>query len=161
MKTGLGRSKLVMSPDGRGKLMSREGLRLVAYKDTKGIWTIGVGHTAAAGPPIPKAGMKITFEQCEEIFSRDLAAYEATVNDCVGVRLSQGEFDALVSLCFNIGQAAFRNSTVVKRLNAGDRKGAAEAILMWSKPPEILGRRKTEYRQFAQAAGISPDSWIA
>lgn len=149
------------SKDGRDKLMSREGLRLTAYLDSKGIWTIGVGHTAAAGEPIPRKGLKITQEQCSEIFARDLLRYEEQVLASAKVPLSQGEFDALVSLCFNIGTTAFANSTVVKRLNAGDRKGAASAILMWNQPPEILGRRKTEYRQFAQAAGIPPASWIA
>lgn len=152
---------LKMSEDGRGKLISREGRRLLAYLDSVGVWTIGVGHTAHAGPPVPKKGMTITAQECDEIFARDLVAYENAVATSVKVPLAQGEFDALVSLCFNIGQGAFRTSTIVRRLNSGDYEGAAEAIMMWKIPPEIIGRRKTEYRQFAQAAGIPEDRWIA
>lgn len=150
-----------MSAAGRKKLMDREGVRLAAYKDSVGVWTIGVGHTAKAGPPVPKAGLRITLSECEAIFSRDLKAYESAVNGAVHVPLSQGEFDALVSLCFNIGPGAFLTSSVVKKLNMGDRAGAARAILLWNKPPEIQGRRKTEYQQFASAAGIPQNEWIA
>jgi lysozyme len=150
-----------MSADGRKRLMQREGVRLVAYKDTVGVWTVGVGHSAAAGPPIPKRGMVITMAECEAIFARDLRKYEDAVNANVRAPLTQGEFDALVSLCFNIGPGAFKTSSVVKKLNMNDRAGAARAILLWNKPPEIQGRRKTEYQQFAMAAGIPQDQWIA
>lgn len=152
---------LKMSADGRGRLTSREGVRLTAYVDSVGVLTIGIGHTAHAGPPIPKKGMTITAQECDEIFARDLIAYENAVNNSVKVPLAQGEFDALVSLCFNIGQGAFRSSTIVKRLNVGDYEGAAAAIMMWKIPPEIIGRRTQEYRQFAEAAGISKERWIA
>lgn len=150
-----------MSAEGRKRLMDREGVRLNAYRDSVGVWTIGIGHTAAAGAPIPKQGLRITMAECEAIFTRDLKKYEDAVRKAVRVPLSQGEFDALVSLCFNIGPGAFLTSTVVRRLNDGDRSGAAQAILMWNRPPEIIGRRKTEYQQFAQAAGIPQDKWIA
>lgn len=160
-RASLGPTRLKMSADGRAKLIAREGRRLLAYVDSVGVLTVGVGHTAMAGEPIPKKGMKITDAECDAILARDLLRYEEQVRDSVKVPLSQGEFDALVSLCFNIGTGAFSSSSVVKRLNAGNRKGAAEAILMWNQPFEIIGRRKTEYRQFAQAAGIPPDSWIA
>jgi lysozyme len=149
-----------MSDAGRKKLMDREGVRLMAYQDVVGVWTIGVGHTAAAGPPAPKAGMRISQADCDDIFSRDLIKYENAVKAAVRVPLNQGEFDALVSLCFNIGTGAFATSTVVRRLNAGDKVGAASAIMMWKIPAAIINRRKQEYRQFAQAAGISTQQWI-
>jgi lysozyme len=149
-----------MSDVGRKKLMDREGVRLNAYYDTKGVLTIGVGHTAAAGPPVPKPGMLITSTDAANIFARDLITYENAVKAAVKTPLNQGEFDALVSLCFNIGPGAFATSTVVRRLNGGDKVGAASAIMMWKLPPEIVNRRKQEYRQFAQAAGISTQQWI-
>ena len=131
---------------------AREGVRLKAYRDTKGILTIGVGHTSAAGDPSVRAGMCITHDECDTILSRDLADCEAAVNSAVKIKITQGEFDALVSLAFNIGTGGFVKSSVVKRLNAGDRKGAAAAIMMWNKPPEIIGRRTSEMRQFAANA---------
>lgn len=140
------------SKDGRSKLEAREGTRLKAYRDSVGVWTIGVGHTSAAGSPTVTPSLKITADECDAIFARDLVKYEATVNSAVKVPLAQNEFDALVSLCFNIGQGGFAKSTVVKRLNAKDRKGAAAAFMMWNKPKEIIGRRTGEMKQFLGAS---------
>ncbi|TPM41531.1 glycoside hydrolase family protein [Mesorhizobium sp. B2-3-4] len=136
------------SPAGRAAIARREGNKLTAYRDTGGVLTIGVGHTSAAGPPKVTAGMKITAAQSDEILGRDLATFEAAVNKAVKVSLSQNQFDALVSLAFNIGAGAFASSTLVKRLNKGDYAGAGDAFMMWKKPPEIIGRRKTEQKQF-------------
>lgn len=140
-----------VSVNGRALLIQREGFKTKAYKDTKGIWTIGVGHTAAAGLPIPVPGMTITRAQVDEILAKDLPHYEQLVERNVRVPLTQGQFDALVSLAFNIEAVVSQKSTVVKRLNAGNYRGAADAILMWNKPPEIRKRRMGEYRQFLAA----------
>jgi lysozyme len=137
-----------MSAAGRGALTTREGKRLKAYKDSVGIWTIGIGHTSAAGPPAVTPTLVITDAQCDEIFARDLVKYETAVNGALTRPVSQTSFDALVSLCYNIGPGGFTKSTVVKRINAGDMNGAAEAFLMWNKPPEIMGRRQSERKQF-------------
>lgn len=142
---------LRMSADGRARLMQREGVRTRAYRDSKGIWTIGVGHTANAGPPIPRPGMVITREEVDELLSRDLVRYENIVNRNVRVSLTQGQFDALVSICFNVESALTPKSTIVKRLNKGDYRGAAKAIMLYNKPPEIIGRRESEQQQFIRA----------
>lgn len=142
---------LRMSADGRAKLAVREGVRTRAYKDSEGVWTIGVGHTANAGAPIPKPGMAITREEAMEIFARDLVKYENIVNRNVRVPLTQGQFDALVSICFNVESALSPKSTIVKRLNKGDYRGAAKAIMLYNKPPEIVGRRESEQQQFIRA----------
>jgi lysozyme len=144
-------SRRSMSSDGRAKLIAREGFKTKAYRDSVGVWTIGVGHTAAAGAPVPRAGMVISKTEVDEILSRDLRQYEDAVSISVNVPLTQGQFDALVSFCFNIGTGGFKKSTVVKRLNAGNYRGAADAMLMWNKPPEIIGRRKSERAQFLAA----------
>lgn len=144
-----------MSAAGRAALIAREGKRLKAYKDSVGVWTIGVGHTSAAGLPIVTAGLTITDAECDAILARDLVQYEAAVNK-VGAALSQKSFDALVSLAFNIGAPSFSRSTVAKRLKAGDMQGAASAILLWNKPPEIKKRRRGEYDQFR--AGLADHS---
>jgi lysozyme len=140
-----------MSPQGRAQLIAREGKRLRAYKDSVGVWTIGVGHTSAAGPPVVVSGLMITDAECDQILARDLVQYEDAVNKAVKAKLNQNQFDALVSFCFNIGTGGFARSTVVKRLNIGDVRGAADAMLMWNKPPEIMGRRESERKQFLQA----------
>jgi lysozyme len=137
-----------MSTRGREALKAREGVRLRAYRCSAGRLTIGIGHTSAAGPPYVTEGMTITAEEADEIFTRDLVKYEKLVNDAVKVPLAQNEFDALVSITYNVENFARQPSTTIKRLNAGDRAGAADAILFWNKPSEIIGRRKTEQKQF-------------
>lgn len=138
-----------MSPEGLKRLIAREGFKTTAYRDTKGIWTIGVGHTAAAGGLVPKAGMKITEAQVSELFAVDIKQYEKAVRDAIKVPLADHQFDSLVSLCFNIGTGGFTRSTLVKRISAGASKtDIANAFLMWNKPSEIIGRRKTEVVQY-------------
>ena len=144
------------SSAGRAAIAQREGNILKAYPDpaTGGEpFTIGVGHTSAAGPPKVTKGMKITAAESDAILTRDLATFEAAVERAVKVPVNQNEFDALVSLAFNIGAGAFAKSTLVKKLNAGDRAGAANAFLSWNRAagkvmPGLTTRRKAERAQF-------------
>ena len=80
-----------------------------------------------------KKGDKCTLEQAKSYFAHDLKSFEKTVNDSVKVPLSQNQFDALVSLTYNIGSTAFKNSTLLKKLNAKDFTGAADQFLRWNK----------------------------
>ncbi|MGU3361126.1 lysozyme [Methylobacterium sp. M6A4_1b] len=128
-------------------LVAREGRRLSAYRDSVGIWTIGVGHTSAAGPPLVTPGLRLTEAACDALFRRDVARYVRAVAEAVPGDLPDHAFDALVSLCFNIGPAAFARSTVLRRLKAGDRSGAAAAILMWNRPAALVPRRGAEHDQ--------------
>lgn len=148
-----------MSANGRHSLELREGKELKAYRDTKGVLTIGIGHTSMAGPPEVTPDLVITDAECDAIFARDLAKYEATVNKALNRPIPQDSFDACVSLCYNIGQGGFAGSTVVRRINEGDLKGAAEAFLLWDKPPEIIPRRKSERQQFL--AGLETATHVA
>lgn len=156
------------SAAGRKAIAQREGNKLTAYKDSVGIPTIGVGHTSAAGPPAVKMGMKITASQSDEILTRDLQGVEADVNRLVTAPLTQNQFDALVSLVFNIGGTAFRKSTLLKRLNASDYAGAASQFLVWNKATVngkrvalkgLTTRREAERKQFvaggAKAAAVA------
>lgn len=147
----------VVSRDGRKFITVQEGSRNKAYKDSVGIWTIGVGHTSMAGRPIPVQGMVITDAEIDEILSRDLQQFEKAVRDAVVTDVSQNEFDAMVSLAFNIGGGAFAKSTLVRKLNAGDRPGAANAFLSWNKGrvngklvviPGLTTRRERERKMF-------------
>ncbi len=137
-----------ISQDGLKALAGREGIKTLAYKDSVGVWTIGVGHTAAAGPPAPEAGMEISHEAALDLFKTDLRQYVAEVNRAVKVDCKQNQFDAMVSLCFNIGVGGFAGSSVVRDLNEGDLNRAAQAFLLWDHPEELLGRRRAEAAQF-------------
>jgi lysozyme len=144
-----------LSEEGYRVLHEREGLRLKAYADTRGIWTIGLGHTSAAGPPQVVRGMTISAEEAEEIFRRDCQTFREEVIGAVAGELEQHQFDALASFIFNVGASAFRKSTALKRLNAGDLDGAAQALLMFNKPSEIMPRRRGEHRQFKEGLYVA------
>jgi lysozyme len=147
---------MTTSVAGRQAIMVREGVRLNAYHDTRGILTIGVGHTTAAGPPPVYQGMTITMAECDAILAVDLGGVEAAVNRAVMVPISQNAFDACVSLGFNIGAPGFTGSSVVRQINARNMQAAADDFLMWDRPPELLGRRKGERAQFLRPDGAAP-----
>jgi GH24 family phage-related lysozyme (muramidase) len=137
------------SAKGRRLLEAREGVRLAAYRDTQGIWTIGVGHTAAAGFPHPVKGMRLTAEQVDAVFTSDLVQYEHAVETALKVTVNQRQFDALVSITFNIGIGGMRNSSFMRLIN-GKASSAAIGVAMmkWTKNRELIGRRRSEVRQF-------------
>lgn len=114
-------------------IIAREAIKTKAYRDGGGVWTIGVGHTAMAGPPVPKAGMTITLQEAKDIFARDLVQYEQGVSKAIKRSPNQNQFDAMVSLCFNIGVKGFTGSSVVRNFNAGNLTAAANAFLLWNK----------------------------
>lgn len=104
-----------------------EGLRLQAYQDCAGIWTIGYGHT---GPDVVE-GRTITQVEADGLLRMDLAAAVACVNRAVTVRLTQNQFDALVDFCFNAGRGAFLGSTLLQLVNRGDVAGAVAQFGRW------------------------------
>ncbi|CNE24768.1 lysozyme [Yersinia enterocolitica] len=138
-----------ISQNGINKLKGEEGERLTGYKDSRGIPTVGVGHTGVVdGKPVA-VGMVISKDKSSELLRSDLAWVEKSIATNVKSPLAQNQYDALCSLIFNIGPTAFANSSVLKRLNAGDYKGAADAFLMWKKAgndPEILLPRRQRER---------------
>ncbi|MEM6748216.1 MAG: lysozyme [Pseudomonadota bacterium] len=110
-----------------------EGLELEAYQDIVGIWTIGYGHTDAAGPPEVTPGLTITEAEAEDILRADLGQYENAVTKAVKVDITQNMFDALVSITYNIGVNGMKGSTFIKRLNQKNFTGCAEAMQWWNK----------------------------
>lgn len=131
-------------------ITKEEGARNKAYKDSRGLWTIGVGHLIKADEQ-HLINTTLTDSQVEDLLKSDLRWCSEAVESSVRVPLQQNQFDALYSLCFNIGETNFKKSTVVKKINDNDMQGAAEAILMWSKQPELLPRRKREKALFLGA----------
>lgn len=125
-----------------------EGYKGEAYEPVKGdVPTIGFGTTEGV-----KMGDRITPERALVQLVRDANKFEAAVKRCAPVPMYQYEFDAYVSLTYNIGQNAFCKSTLVKRLNAGDYSGACAEILKWDKfngrpLPGLTKRRQEEYQK--------------
>ena len=131
------------SREGLIEIASHEGIVTSPYKDSVGVWTVGIGHTASSGVPDPKVDRReYSVAEIMEIFSRDIARFEARVNRAFNVELKQHEFDAAVSFDFNTG--GIHRASWVKNINAGNRKVAQKAILRWRRPPEIIPRRQKE-----------------
>ena len=111
-----------------------EGLKLKAYQDQAGVWTIGYGHSERAPlPPTPKAGMEISEAEAEAILQADLELFGKKLEVMLPKDLPPNVFGAVLSLAYNIGLHAFEGSTCRRRLMAGDIKGAAEALTWWNK----------------------------
>jgi lysozyme len=153
-----------MSDRGLLALIRHEGIVPGPYLDVNGVWTSGIGHTAAAGPPDPAAmtrGMPADPDagilEAFAILRADITRYEADVLRAVRVPLASHEFDALVSFHFNTGGIA--RAALMRHLNAGDREAAAAAFLNWHRPAAIIPRRKAErdlFRHGRYPAGTIP-----
>ncbi len=112
---------------GRELIKRFEGFRSEAYKPHKrDVWTIGYGHTQGV-----KKGDVVTKQEASKLLSQDLRESEAAVNRLVKVSLSQAQFDALVSLIFNIGAGAFARSTLRRKLNAGEYDEVDDQLARW------------------------------
>lgn len=106
-----------------------EGLRTKAYQDVAGIWTIGYGHTSAAGSPKVTSGLVITEKQAEEILRSDLKKFEDEVTNLVKVDLNENQFAALVSFHYNTG--ALGKSTLLKKVNSKEFGAIPNEFLKW------------------------------
>jgi lysozyme len=152
-----------MTDRGLLALIRHEGIVPAPYRDSRGIWTFGIGHTAAAGPPDP-AGMArgtpaspdAAIRETFRIFRADIARYEKDVRRAVTVPLAVHEFDALVSFHYNTGGIA--RAALTRHLNAGDRAAATRGFMGWLKPAAIRSRREAERDLFRN--GAYPDGPI-
>ena len=122
-----------VSTSGITLICSFEGLKLRAYDDAVGVWTIGFGTTIYPNGIKVKKGDTCTTEQAKIFMAHDLKKFESSVNSAVAVPINQNQFDALVSLTYNIGIGAFTKSTLLKKLNSGDYKGASDQFDVWIK----------------------------
>lgn len=141
---------MTLSQEGLYEIIESEAIVLSPYKDSVGVLTIGIGHTKMAGAPDPASllNKSLSLRDALDLFRRDVAKYEARVNKAFTAPLQQHEFDAAVSFDFNTG--AIHKATWVKLFNAGKRAEAVKAIMNWSKPAEIIPRRKREQELFAK-----------
>lgn len=125
-----------------------EGLRLEAYLDSVDVPTIGYGHTRGI-----KLGQTITQEQADAFLEEDIHEFELAIQRLVHVNLTQNQFDALVSFTFNLGIGSLKQSTLLKKLNAGDITGAANEFNRWvyaggKKLTGLVKRRSAERLMF-------------
>jgi len=130
-----------------------EGLRLDAYRCPAGKLTIGYGHT---GDDV-KPGMTINKEMAELLLKQDLTVFEKAINELVKIKLTQNQFDALISLVYNIGIGNFKKSTLLKLLNENKILEAGEEFMKWTKArqpgglkelPGLVKRRAEEKKLF-------------
>lgn len=121
---------ITMSGKGLAMLRELEGSRLQPYLDQAGIWTIGVGHVIRDGEDHLRAG--ITPEQEVQLLLRDVEwAEEAVAGLKLPLPIERRQFDALCSFCFNVGAGAFRGSTMVRKLRAGDYDSVPAELMRW------------------------------
>lgn len=127
-----------------------EGFRAAPYRCPAGVPTIGYGSTRYAdGTHVNLTDPPIQSDQADEILRATLGEYENAVNRYVSVSLNQNEFDSLTDFAYNAGAKNLLNSTLLKKLNAGDRKGAAKEFERWMYAngeilPGLVRRRMAE-----------------
>lgn len=119
------------STSGINLIKQFEGKRLVAYQDSVGVWTIGFGTIKYPNGQRVKSGDTCTDVQAETYLKNDLVKFENAINRLVKVNLNQNQFDALASFTYNLGETNLANSTLLKKINAKDFKGAADEFLKW------------------------------
>ena len=137
------------SESGLDLIRKYEGLQLAAFVCPGGKLTIGYGHTGAD----VTTGKKIDAEEANALLRKDVQRFEKSVNELVMVPISQGMFDALISFSFNLGAGSLKSSTLLKKLNADDREGAADEFLKWNKAKGkvlagLTARRESERELF-------------
>lgn len=111
-------------------IVTFEGEKLTSYLDTGGVWTIGVGHTSDSKFTV-KRGQTITKALSRELLYHDLKEAEGFVKALVKVPLNENQYGALVSFTFNVGGVAFKSSTLLRKLNAGDYKAVPSELMKW------------------------------
>lgn len=141
-----------------------EGLKTKAYRDVGGVWTIGYGHTSAAGAPSVTPGMVITEVLAEEILKTDLAIFEERVSRLVTVPVTDNQFAVLVSFDFNTGRLG--KSTLLRKLNAGDYDAVPLELMKWvnaggKRIKGLVNRRSAEAGLWAKGEFVASNSVVA
>lgn len=138
-----------------------EGCRTEAYQDAVGVWTIGYGHTSAAGPPSVGPGVTVTRAEATGILMRDLEIFSAGVRAAITAALNDNQFSALVSFAFNVGLGNFRSSCVLRSVNACRFDQVPADLALWVKAggkvlPGLIRRRAAEAALFLAGDLASP-----
>lgn len=129
-----------VSDNGIDFITEHEGVVLKPYRDQAGLPTVGIGHLlTGTDDPFNRS---ITLDEAKTLLRRDVTKAEKAISRLVTVPLNQNQYDAIASLVFNIGEGAFRNSTLLSKLNDGDYAGAAAQFGRWNKVT-IKGKKVT------------------
>lgn len=139
------------SKQGIIELIGHEGIGLSKYKDSVGVWTIGVGATASEIPDIASWPMdrELSLEGAFNLLESSITKYEDAINKALKVPVKQYQFDALSSICYNIGVGGLSKSTFMKLINVEAlEKAIFTAIMAWNKPKEIIERRSKEAKLY-------------
>ncbi len=142
-----------ISTRGLIEIMSHEGICLEPYLDSVGVWTIGVGQTKSDDID-PRTMGKLTIQQAVDLFKRKIKSYTKAV-DALGLKLTQYQYDALSSLCYNFGPG---NLNKLCRGRSLDQIG--DAIMRYTKPPEITARRQKEQKLFKSGQYSNSDGKV-
>jgi GH24 family phage-related lysozyme (muramidase) len=142
-----------MNDRGFALICEFEGCRTEAYQDATGVWTIGYGHTSAAGLPSVAPGFTVTRAEATGILMRDLETFSAGVKSAITTQLNDNQFSALVSFAFNVGLGNFRSSSVLKSVNACRFDQVPADLALWVKAggkvlPGLIRRRAAEAALF-------------
>lgn len=145
-----------ISKAGAIELANYEAMSHTKYIDSGGVHTIGIGMTSSDIPDLNQWSWtrSLTTEECVQLYLKHLRKYENAVIDALEVEVSQHEYDALVSICYNIGTGGFRKSTFLRRLNNGrPKREVAAAFLMWNRDngrtvKGLTNRRNAESKIF-------------
>ena len=127
-----------------------EGLRLKAYKDIVGVWTIGYGHTSRAGLPKVYKGLILSAEEADQLLAKDLASIEDDLTNMLSgiTGVKQNEFDALCDWGFNVGAGAVRSSSLLRAYRYGNKALAAEKFMDWTRAGgKVVGGLVTRRRK--------------
>ena len=128
-----------------------EGIKHTAYDDGYGNMTIGIGHYIK--PNEEKLYYTtLSTKQAHKLLERDMEPCKRVMDDKVGSPLNQHQFDALMSLCYNIGPDKFAGSEVIKHINRQNYNKAADAMMNWNRPQELTNRRQKERQLFLKGA---------
>lgn len=140
------------SSKGKAIIKQYEGFRAKPYLCPANVPTIGYGATYYLdGRKVKLSDPAISESDADKLLDKMLVKYEDAVNRYVQVPMTQNQFDALVSFCYNLGQENLRNSTLLKKLNNKDYNGAADQFLRWNraggKVLAGLTKRRTDERK--------------
>ena len=142
-----------MSDDGLALIREFEGFRGQAYHCPAGVWTIGFGHTSRAGPPAVGPGSKMSHAEASKVLAADAEVFAQGVRESLRREITDAQFSALVSFAYNVGIGAFRSSSVLRAVNAGDFEAVPRRMGMWVKGggrvlPGLVRRRAAEAALF-------------
>jgi lysozyme len=148
-----------ISENGLSIVKKWEGFSAKAYKDLVGVWTIGYGNT---DPRHAFEGNVISRDFAEQLLIQHIAQDEIACRQLIKVPLSQPQWDAVVSLCYNIGTGAFARSTLLRKMNQSDFTGAYSEFPRWNRAggkvvQGLVNRRKAEAELFLTGTTYTKD----